>query len=143
AQAAAARDLATAEGGAAGSAASAGVTADAGTALHAASVAASASLDPADADPVEGLSTCHGLGGSILLYVRAHEQLGPVEQLAAARWIAGRATARLGPDPAAWPSGVPDGGFSPGLMTGLAGAMYALSRAADPAATPRIGVLAG
>lgn len=80
-----------------------------------------------------GLTVCHGLGGTVLLLLAAREALGEPEHLQAARWITDRALDRMGDDPSDWPCGVRGGGFSPGLMTGLAGAMYVLLRAADPA----------
>jgi len=79
-----------------------------------------------------GLTVCRGLGGTLLLLLSAHRSLGEAEHLGAARLIAHRALDRMGPDPAAWPSGVRGGGFSPGLMTGLAGSMYALTEVAEP-----------
>jgi lantibiotic modifying enzyme len=96
---------------------------------------AACALQAATADAFAGgadLTLCHGLGGTILLLLAAHETLGEPEHLDAARWIATRALEQLEGDPGAWPSGVPGGAFSPGLMTGLAGAMYVLARAEDP-----------
>jgi len=111
---------------------------EAAAALQAATAAATLALrHPAP----DGLTLCHGLGGTVLLLLAAHRTLGEPEHLDAARWVAARALDRLGPDPAVWPSGVPGGGFSPGLMTGLAGVMYALTRAADPDAVAALGVL--
>lgn len=102
--------------------------AEATSALQAATSAMSRELD---GYPAAGLTLCHGLGGSLLLLAAAHHTLGEASHLEAARWLAAQALDRLGPDPWAWPSGVPNGGFSAGLMTGLAGAMYVLSRVAE------------
>ena len=73
---------------------------------------------------------CHGLGGTLVLLLAAHRALGETEHLDAARLLAYLALDRLGDDPSTWPGGVPNGGFSPGLMTGLAGSMYVLARVA-------------
>jgi lantibiotic modifying enzyme len=113
--------------------------AEAASALQAATAAASHALA---GHPGAGLTLCHGLGGTVLLLLAAHDVLGAPEHLAAARWVAAQALDQLGEDPTHWPSGLPDGSFSPGLMTGIAGTMYALARAADPAATDALSVLA-
>lgn len=114
------------------------LAAEAASALQAATDAASQALH---GNPEAGLTICHGLGGTVLLLLAAHRVLGEPEHLAAARWVAGRALDQLGEDPSMWPSGIPGGGFSPSLMTGLAGAMYALARAADPDKTGALPVL--
>lgn len=87
------------------------------------------------------LTICHGLGGTVLLLLAAHAVLREEAHLTAARWVASRALERSAHDPSSWPSGLPGGEFTPGLMTGLAGTMYALARAADPARTAAIAVL--
>jgi lantibiotic modifying enzyme len=97
--------------------------AEAACALQAATAAASRELRHG-AD----LTVCHGLGGTLLLLLEAARALGEQEHQEAARWIAERALEWLGDDAGAWPSGVPGGGFSPGLMTGLAGTMHVLAR---------------
>jgi lantibiotic modifying enzyme len=114
------------------------LAAEAGSALQAAANAASQALRQY---PTEGLTLCHGLGGTLLLLLAAHHTLGEDEHLRAARWLAQNALDRLADDPSTWPSGVPNGGFSPGLMTGLAGAMYVLSRVADLDRTAALTVL--
>lgn len=91
--------------------------------------------------PTEGLTICHGLGGTLLLLIAAHQALEEASHLDAARWLANRALDWLGEDPWKWPSGVPNAGFSPGLMTGLAGAMYMLSRLAELDKTAPLSVL--
>ena len=75
------------------------------------------------------------------MLLAAHHVLNETEHLAAARGLAGRALDQLGEDPSTWPSGVPGGGFSPGLMNGLAGTMYVLSRASDPCRTGTLTIL--
>jgi lantibiotic modifying enzyme len=114
------------------------LAAEAAAALQAATAAASHALH---GHPEQGLTICHGLGGTVLLLLAAHHVLGEAEHLAAARWVAGRVLESLGDDPSTWPSGIPGGGFSPGLMTGLTGTMYALARVADPARTGALPVL--
>ena len=108
------------------------LAAEAACALQAAGAAAEQAL--AGGPPETGLTVCHGLGGTVLLLLAAHAELGEPEHLDAGRWVAAQALDRLGPDPEHWPGGVPGGAFSPGLMTGLAGALHALARAARPAA---------
>lgn len=114
------------------------LAAEAASAMQAATNAASQALRGSS---TEGLTICHGLGGTLLLLLAAHHVLGETEHLAAARWLACHALDRLGEDPSTWPSGIPGGGFSPGLMTGLAGTMYVLARVADPARTGALSVL--
>jgi class II lanthipeptide synthase len=114
------------------------LAAEAASALQAATGAASQALQGI---PEGGITICHGLGGTLLLLLAAHDVLGETEHLAAARWVAGRALDQLGEDPALWPSGIPGGGFSAGLMTGLVGAMYALARVAEPDGTSALQVL--
>jgi lantibiotic biosynthesis protein len=114
------------------------LAAEAASALQSATNAASQALRES---PTEGLTLCHGLGGTLLLLLTAHHALEETEHLDAARWLAQSALDRLAEDPATWPSGVPNGAFSPGLMTGLAGAMYALARVADPDRTSALTVL--
>jgi lantibiotic modifying enzyme len=106
------------------------MAAEAAAALQASSAAAADSLRLGDVP--HGLTICHGLGGTVLLLLAAHAVLGEPEHLGAARWVCERALDHLPVDPAEWPSGVRGGGFSPGLMTGLAGVVYVLARAADP-----------
>lgn len=112
--------------------------AEATSALQAATSAVSQELDDY---PAAGLTLCHGLGGSLLLLAAAHHALGEASHLEAARWLAAQALDRLGPDPWTWPCGVPNGGFSAGLMTGLAGAMYVLSRVAESGEADPLAVL--
>jgi lantibiotic modifying enzyme len=114
------------------------IAAEAASALQSAAAAATGSLE---GYPHEGLTVCHGLGGTLLLLLAANHVLGEPEHLVAARWVAARALDRLGDDAAAWPSGIQGGGFSPGLMTGLAGSMYALARVANPTGTRALPVL--
>jgi lantibiotic biosynthesis protein len=114
------------------------LAAEAAAALQSVTAAASQSLQ---GYPEEGLTVCHGLGGTLLLLLAAHQVLGESEHLAASRWVAERALDRLGDQPAAWPSGVRGGGFSPGLMTGLAGTAYVLARVADPTGTDALRIL--
>jgi lantibiotic modifying enzyme len=114
------------------------LAAEAASALQSATNAASRALR---GYPTEGLTLCHGLGGTLLLLLTAHHALEETEHLDAARWLALNALEVLGENPSAWPSGVPNGAFSPGLMTGLAGAMYALARVADPDKTGALTVL--
>ena len=114
------------------------LAAEAASALQSATNAASQALGDY---PKEGLTLCHGIGGTLLLLLAAHHALEETEHLDAARWLAHRALDRLGEDPWTWPSGVPNGGFSPGLMTGLAGTMYALSRVAEFDRTSALTVL--
>jgi lantibiotic modifying enzyme len=114
------------------------LAAEAASALQAATSAASRALR---GHLQESLTICHGLGGTMLLLLAAHNVLGETEHLAAARWVAEHALDRLGEDPSTWPSGLPGGGFSPGRMTGLAGTMYALARVASPATTSALRML--
>jgi lantibiotic biosynthesis protein len=104
------------------------LAAEAASALQSATNAASQALRDY---PREGLTLCHGIGGTLLLLMTAHHALEETDHLDAARRLAHRALDRLGEDPWTWPSGVPNGSFSPGLMTGLAGTMYALLRVAE------------
>jgi lantibiotic biosynthesis protein len=114
------------------------MAAEAACALQSSATAATSSLGAGDLDA--GLTICHGLGGAVLLVLAAHGVFGGAEHLHAARWIAGRTVDQLGSDPCEWPSGVRGGAFSAGLMTGLAGTLYVLARAADPAG---VGALVG
>lgn len=117
------------------------LAAESACALQAAGAAAAETLETG---PYRGLTICHGIGGSVLLMLAANDTLGEPQHLAAARWVADQVLAQLGTDDAArWPSGVRDGGFSPGLMTGLAGTMYVLARAADPVGVGPITGLGG
>jgi lantibiotic modifying enzyme len=112
--------------------------AEARPAVAAEIAAAMQSATSAAADDVRGgtigVTICHGLGGTLLLLQAAETVLGETEHGVAARWLAGQALDRLGHDPTAWPSGIPSGAFSPGLMTGLAGTLYVLSRLVAPSA---------
>jgi lantibiotic biosynthesis protein len=81
-----------------------------------------------------GITICHGLGGTMLLLQAAETVLGESEHGTAARWLAGHTLDRVANDPMAWPSGIPNGAFSPGLMTGVAGTLYVLSRLLAPSA---------
>jgi lantibiotic modifying enzyme len=114
------------------------LAAEAASALQSATNATSQALRDY---PKEGLTLCHGNGGTLLLLTTARHALQEADHLEAARWLAHRALDRLGEDPWTWPSGVPNGGFSPGLMTGLAGTMYALSRVAEFDRTSALTVL--
>ncbi|MBB6474642.1 lanthionine synthetase LanC family protein [Sphaerisporangium rubeum] len=93
--------------------------------------------------PARGLTLCHGLGGTVELLLTAHEILGEPEHLAAARWILAAALESLGPDPRTWPGGGPDAAGSMGLMTGLAGTLYLLVRAAHPDRLASVGLPGG
>jgi lantibiotic modifying enzyme len=107
-----------------------------------AAVALQASTDAAwntlQVQEQEGLTLCHGLGSTLLLLIAAHDVLGEPEHLATARLIATQALHRLPAEPGAWPSGVRDASYGPGLMTGLAGVMHVLARTADPEGVPAI-----
>jgi lantibiotic modifying enzyme len=87
-----------------------------------------------------GLTVCHGLGGSVELFLIAHALLGEEEHLATAHWLLDRATAVLGPDVEQWPDGVGSGAASPGLMTGMAGTLLLFLRAAGIAGVPSVGL---
>lgn len=100
--------------------------------------AAMQSATSAAADDIRGgavgITICHGLGGTLLLLQAAEMVLGEPEHGMAARWLAGQALNRLGQEPTGWPSGIPSGAFSPGLMTGMAGTLYVLSCLVAPSA---------
>jgi lantibiotic modifying enzyme len=115
------------------------LAAEAAAALQSSTAAASTALRAGDAE--SGLTLCHGLGGTVLLLLAAARSYGENEHLDAARWLAARVLDLLGPDPPAWPSGVRGGAFTPGLMTGLAGALYVLARAAEPCEVAPLSVL--
>jgi lantibiotic modifying enzyme len=87
-----------------------------------------------------GLTTCHGLGGAIELLLVADAVLGESEHLTTARWLLDRAVTTLGDDVEGWPDGVGSRGASPGLMTGMAGTLVVLLRAAGLGQLPSVGL---
>jgi lantibiotic modifying enzyme len=115
------------------------LAAEAAAALQAASAAATQALEGGQLD--HGLTLCHGLGGTVELLLTAHDVLGDREHLETARWLLARALELVGPDVELWPSGVPGGLVTPGMMTGLAGTLYLFVRAADPRRLSGIGLL--
>ncbi len=83
---------------------------------------------------------CHGLGGTLELLLTAHSVLGEEEHLTAARWLLDRVVAILGDDVERWPDGLGGPGGDPSLMTGLAGTLILLLRAAGAAPMPSVGL---
>ena len=87
-----------------------------------------------------GLTFCHGLGGTLALLVTTGDRLDAPEDLHTARQLLAGALDHLGADPAVWPGGLLHEP-SPGLMTGLAGTMLVLAGMEDTAAlAPLIGL---
>ncbi|MFN7953439.1 MAG: lanthionine synthetase LanC family protein [bacterium] len=111
------------------------ILAEAGAAFQCALDEAINSIDAAEA-PIHGLTLCHGLGGTVELFLMAHAVLGEQEHLVTARWILDRALAALGDDAERWPDGLGTASAAPGLMTGAAGALTVLLRAIAPTSIP-------
>jgi lantibiotic modifying enzyme len=80
-------------------------------------------------------SVCHGAAGLAEVLLAAHAALGTPEHLADARALGGSLAARARAE-GAWACGIPGGGETPALMTGLAGIGLTLLRLHDPASAP-------
>ena len=104
------------------------------------SVATATGSTEAGRPPDHGLTMCHGLGGTLELLLTAHSVLGEEEHLTAARWLLDRVVAILGDDVERWPDGLGGPGGDPSLMTGMAGTLILLLRAAGAAPMPSVGL---
>jgi lantibiotic modifying enzyme len=87
-------------------------------------------------------SLCHGLAGMAELFLSAESTLsdGAWERVAhqVGGWGVERLKARL-----PWPCGIPNGGETPALLTGLAGIGHFYLRLADPETVPSVLILSG
>ena len=87
-------------------------------------------------------SLCHGLTGMAELFVSAEATLGDATLTRVAQQVGGwgveRLKARL-----PWPCGVPNGGETPALLTGLAGIGHFYLRLADSEHVPSVLLLKG
>jgi class II lanthipeptide synthase len=113
--------------------------AEAGAALQSGFADATASID--DGRLLHyGLTVCHGLGGAIELLLTVRDVLDEREHVATARWLLDRAVAVLGGAVERWPDGIGASAASPSLMTGMAGTLVVLLRAADVGPLPSVGL---
>jgi lantibiotic modifying enzyme len=91
---------------------------------------------------VMDFALCHGLTGMAELFLSADATLGDGTWSPAAEdvghWGVERAKARL-----PWPCGVPNGGETPALLTGLAGIGHFYLRLADPDRVPSVLLVKG
>lgn len=92
--------------------------------------------------PAQGnFSLCHGHGGNAGLAIFAAQVLGEAEPLEMARRV-GRAGIELyHRTRSPWPCGVPEGGETPALMTGLAGIGYLYLRLFAPDRVPPVEIV--
>jgi lantibiotic modifying enzyme len=104
------------------------------------SVATAMGSTEAGHPPDHGLTMCHGVGGTLELLLTAHSVLGEEEHLTAFRWLLDRVVAILGEDVERWPDGLGGPGGDPSLMTGMAGTLILLLRAAGAAPMPSVGL---
>lgn len=81
-----------------------------------------------------GLTICHGLGGTVDLLMEAAAVLDEPEHAAAAALLVTMAFDEIGTG--VWPSGVNGGGWSPGLMQGVAGEIAVLHRVCGRTTSP-------
>lgn len=79
---------------------------------------------------------CHGVAGTLELYLHAAATLGNPRWQLAADQLAARMLASIAKH--GWSCGTPLNAQTPGLMVGLAGIGYGLLRAADPAHVPSV-----
>lgn len=84
------------------------------------------------------VTLCHGLAGLAESSLEAGVTLGDEEQTKLARRVADVLLDRYLVPQAPWPCGVPGGGETPALLTGLAGIGYFLLRVAAPNDVPTI-----
>jgi lantibiotic modifying enzyme len=115
------------------------LAAEAGAAFRATFAEAAAPLRAGNASDF-GLTLCHGAGGAVELFLEAHAVLGEEEHLTTARWLLDRSIGVLGPQVEWWADGLGATGASPGLMTGLAGSLVVVLRAAAPERVPGPGL---
>jgi lantibiotic modifying enzyme len=99
-------------------------------------------IDRSASAGVLDFSLCHGLTGMAELFLAATETLGDGSWAGTARevgtWGLQRLESRL-----PWPCGVPNGGETPALLTGLAGIGYFYLRLAKPEQVPSVLLLKG
>jgi lantibiotic modifying enzyme len=113
--------------------------AEAGAAFRATFRSAAAPIRAGRGDDF-GLTVCHGTAGAAELFLVARAVLGEEQHAVTARWLLDRAIALLGPDVEWWPDGVGGTGTAPGLMTGMAGTLLMLLRAAGGGQPPGVGL---
>jgi len=89
--------------------------------------------------PAQGnFSLCHGNGGNAELAILAGQVLGDGAAMDAARAVGRAGVEHFHDSRSPWPCGVPEGGETPALMTGLAGIGYFYLRLYDPQGVPSV-----
>lgn len=89
-------------------------------------------------DPDFTYSLCHGRCGNAELFLYASEVLGDVTHREWTERVATEGMERYEKTKTSWPSGLPDGSETPGLLLGLAGIGHFYLRVADPLRTSSV-----